>query len=70
MAESRAMELVQLEFKAYDSLHIACAEMGNAEMLTTDDRLIRKAAMHSSVLQVRVQNPVLWLLEVKTNGNS
>ena len=68
--ESRAMELVQLEFKAYDSLHIACAEMGNAEMLTTDDRLIRKAAMHSSVLQVRVQNPVLWLLEVKTNGNS
>jgi len=68
--ESRAMELVQLEFKAYDSLHIACAEMGNAEMLTTDDRLIRKAAMHSSVLQVRVQNPVLWLLEVKINGNS
>ena len=69
--ESRAMELVQLEFKAYDSLHIACAEMGNAEiLLTTDDRLMRKAAMHSSVLQVRVQNPVLWLLEVKTNGNS
>lgn len=68
--ESRAMELVQL-FKAYDSLHIACAEMGNADiLLTTDDRLMRKAAMHSSVLQVRVQNPVIWLLEVMTNGNS
>lgn len=69
--ESRAMELVQLEFKAYDSLHIGCAEMGNADiLLTTDDRLMRKAAIHNSVLQVRVQNPVLWLLEVTTNGNS
>ena len=43
------MELVQLEFKAYDALHIACAKVGNADiLLTTDDRLMCKAAMHSS----------------------
>ncbi len=47
--ESRTLELVQLEFKAYDALHIACAEVGNADiLLTTDDRLMCKAAMHSS----------------------
>lgn len=69
--EERARELVQLGFKAYDTLHIACAEAGNADiLLTTDDRLSRKAAKHSNVLQVRLQNPVLWLLEVTTNGNS
>lgn len=69
--ESRTRELVQLDFKAYDALHISCAEAGNADiLLTTDDRLIRKAAMHSSMLQVRLQNPILWLLEVMNNGNS
>lgn len=69
--ESRTLELVGLKFKAYDALHIACAEVGNADiMLTTDDRLIRKAAMHNSILQVKVQNPILWLLEVTTNGNA
>lgn len=46
------------------SLHIACAEAGKANiLLTTDDRLVRKAAMHSSMLQVRLQNSILWLLE-------
>ena len=69
--ESRAIELVQRDFKAYNALHIACAEAGDADiLLTTDDRLVRKAAMHSSVVQVRLQNPTLWLLEVMTNGNS
>ena len=68
--EERARELVQLGFKAYDTLHIACAEAGNADiLLTTDDRLSRKAAKHSNVLQVRLQNPVLWMLEVTNNGN-
>lgn len=69
--ESRAPQLVQLGFKVYDALHIACAEAGNADiLLTTDDRLVRRAVMHSSMLEVRVQNPILWLLEVTTNGNS
>lgn len=69
--ESRALELVGLGFKAYDALQIACAEAGNADiLLTTDDRPIRKAAMHNSMLKVRVQNPILWLLEVTTNGNA
>lgn len=69
--EERVLELVQQGFKAFDALHIACAEAGNANiLLTTDDRLLRKAASKRSVLQVRLQNPILWLLEVTTNGNS
>ncbi|MBD2309944.1 PIN domain-containing protein [Chroococcidiopsis sp. FACHB-1243] len=69
--ESRALEVVRLGCKPYDALHIACAEAGNADiLLTTDDRLIRKAATYDNMLQVRVQNPILWLLEVTNNGNA
>lgn len=69
--EFRAKELVRLGFKAYDALHIACAEVGNADiLLTTDDRFVRKAVLHSSVMQVGLNNPILWLLEVTNNGNS
>lgn len=69
--KERARKLVQMEFKPYDALHIACAEVGNANiLLTTDDRLLRKAARYSSILKVRLQDPILWLLEVTTNGDS
>lgn len=69
--ESRVRELIQLQFKTYDALHIACAEEGDANIfLTTDDRLMRKAEMHSSMLKVKLKNPIFWLLEVASNGNS
>lgn len=69
--ESRSLEVARLGFKVYDALHVACAEARNANvLLTTDDRLIRKAATYDSMLQVKVQNPILWLLEVTTNGNA
>ncbi|MEH1827566.1 MAG: PIN domain-containing protein [Nostoc sp.] len=43
--KSRARELNELGFKNYDALHIACAEVGNADiLLTTDDRMLRLAA--------------------------
>lgn len=62
---SRAAELFELGFKNYDALHIACAEVGNADiLLTTDDRMLRLAARLSSVLQVKVENPLRWLREV------
>jgi predicted nucleic acid-binding protein len=68
--ESRARELIQLKFKTYDALHIACAEEGSADIfLTTDDRLVNKAAMYDSMLKVKLTNPIFWLLEVTSNGN-
>jgi predicted nucleic acid-binding protein len=62
---ARATELVALSFKSFDALHIACAEAANADVfLTTDDRLIRKAASYQSVLRVSVANPVNWIMAV------
>jgi len=62
--EKRAMELEKLNFSSFDSLHIACAERGNADiLLTTDDNLLRKALQNKSILKVRVGNPVKWLME-------
>jgi len=52
-----------------DALHLACAEAGSAEvLLTTDDHMVSKARRHRDVLRVRVENPILWLTEVVTNG--
>ncbi|UKO99082.1 hypothetical protein [Nostoc sp. UHCC 0870] len=61
----RARQLAVLGFKAFDAAHIACAETGNADvLLTTDDRMMRLAARYSAMLQVRVENPLRWVLEV------
>ncbi|MCL6753387.1 PIN domain-containing protein [Nostoc sp. CCCryo 231-06] len=63
--KSRARELNELGFKNYDALHIACAEVGNADiLLTTDDRMLRLAARCRNLLQVRVENPLHWVMEV------
>jgi predicted nucleic acid-binding protein len=69
--EHRAMELEKLGFKALDALHLACAEEGKVEvLLTTDDRFLRKAEEHGNLLNVRVENPTVWLMEVARNGDS
>jgi predicted nucleic acid-binding protein len=61
----RARELERIGFKAYDALHLACAEYGDAEVfLTTDDMLLRKAKRSKNKLKITVENPVLWLMEV------
>ncbi|MFM7448890.1 MAG: PIN domain-containing protein [Leptolyngbyaceae cyanobacterium] len=66
---ARATELVALSFKSFDALHIACAEAASADVfLTTDDRLIRKAANYQSVLRIPVANPVNWIMEVSEAG--
>lgn len=62
--EIRASELAESGFKAFDALHIACAEKGDADvLLTTDDRLLIKAAQRSS-LKVEIKNPLEWVAEV------
>jgi hypothetical protein len=61
----RGRELEALGFRAFDALHIACAESARAEvLLTTDDRLRSQAARQQEKLAVRVENPAKWYPEV------
>ena len=61
----RGEELEGLGFKKLDALHIACAESGNADiLLTTDDRMLRRAKRYRAQLRVRVENPYMWLQEI------
>jgi len=63
--ERRAVEFENLSFKPFDALHIACAEKGKADvLLTTDDAFLRKASQCKETLNVRVENPLRWLMEV------
>lgn len=66
---NRANELQALGYKPFDALHIACAESAKADaFLTTDDRLLRKATNQSERLDVRVANPVTWIIENSSIG--
>jgi predicted nucleic acid-binding protein len=65
VASARAQELKAMGFRTYDALHLACAEQATVDIfLTTDDRVLRIATRHTTQLQVRVANPLAWLLEV------
>jgi predicted nucleic acid-binding protein len=69
--EVRAGVFVQQGLGTFDALHLACAEISRATaLLTTDDRLVRWAGRHPDMLQVKVVNPVRWLLEVMIDANS
>lgn len=70
-AQARAEELEKLGFKALDALHIACAEVAHADVvLTTDDRMLAKAKEFRNSLHIRVENPIIWLIEVASDGDS
>lgn len=58
----RMQEIIAMGGDAMDSLHIACAERSGAVMLTTDDGLITFFKSHQNI-QVRIENPVIWLRE-------
>ncbi len=63
--QTRAKALISIGFKLYDALHIAFAEAANVDvMLTTDDRLLRRALRCKEELRVSVENPVIWLMNV------
>jgi predicted nucleic acid-binding protein len=56
-------------FAVFDALHLSCAEAGQADvLLTTDDRFLRRAERLENMLQVKVVNPVRWLMEVTANA--
>jgi predicted nucleic acid-binding protein len=50
--DQRSQELEKLGFSLYDSFHVACAEYAKIDvLLTTDDRLLKKAIKYRNVLQ-------------------
>lgn len=50
--------------KLYDSLHLASAVIGKADVfLSTDDKLIK--ACRKLTLDICIANPVIWFMEVK-----
>lgn len=63
--DRRYQQLESLGFGLYDSFHIACAEMAQADvLLSTDDRLLRNVSRHQGVIGIVVDNPVTWLMNV------
>ena len=67
----RGTQLESLRFKWLDALHIACAESGRADiLLTTDDRMLRRAKRFRLQLRVRVENPYTWLEEISKHEHT
>jgi predicted nucleic acid-binding protein len=61
---SRAKELVSLGFGDLDAIHIACAESAGCDcLLTTDDRMIKRAKRMTKAVNVAVENPATWVLQ-------
>jgi len=61
----RARELRAQGLRDLDAFHLAEAERGGADvLLTTDDRFIRAARALQPASPVRVENPVIFELEV------
>lgn len=61
--ENRALEFEKFGLKALDSLHLACAEYSQADVILTVDIGFIKGTERSNS-KIKVQNPVNWLMEV------
>ena len=60
----RASQLQSMGFKPFDAMHIACAERGKVEIfLSTDDKLLKLSDRLKNVLNIKVSNPLIWLME-------
>lgn len=64
----KAEELTLLGIKNFDALHLACAENNVDIFLTTDDRLLNKCISYNKTINVKVSNPVSWLIDVSNIG--
>jgi len=65
----RYEELKEINLTLFDALHIACAEIGKADIfLTTDDDIIKKINKSNIELKVDIKNPIKWLMEVENYG--
>ncbi|GHV17835.1 hypothetical protein FACS18949_14830 [Clostridia bacterium] len=61
---ARAKEFERFSIKSYDALHLASAEIGNADVLLTTDRKFISVANRSDAT-IKVKNPLKWLTEVR-----
>ncbi|CAN2047463.1 PIN domain-containing protein [Candidatus Magnetomoraceae bacterium gMMP-1] len=60
----RGKQIEKIGFKPFDAMHIACAERGNVDIfLTTDDKLFKLADKSKNILNIKVSNPLKWLME-------
>ena len=59
----RAKTLEQVGFKAFDAMHLACAETRADVFLSVDDRLLKKSESLAA-LPITVSNPLRWIQEV------
>ncbi|HEY8668299.1 MAG TPA: hypothetical protein VIL86_16740 [Tepidisphaeraceae bacterium] len=65
--QKRTAELMQLGFKNFDAIHVACAEAGAANILVScDDRLLATARRNRERLKVRVVDVVELAKEILT----
>jgi predicted nucleic acid-binding protein len=55
--------MLKSAIRAFDSLHIACAEKAKADVLLTTDDALEKASLRLE-LSISVMNPLKYLLEV------
>lgn len=66
----RARTLEQFGLCGLDALHIASAEAGKADLLvTTDDRMLKRAARARAMLHVRVLLPASALAVISEGGS-
>jgi predicted nucleic acid-binding protein len=60
----RAQGLAALGYGPFDALHVASAESARADaFLTSDDRVVKRAARKLGSPQIPVQNPLSWIKE-------
>jgi predicted nucleic acid-binding protein len=68
---SRGRDLQSLGFQGFDAIHVACAEMAQADVfLSTDDRLLRRAVRYRDRLSVAAENPATWFISTIQAGDS
>jgi hypothetical protein len=65
----QATRYMKMGLKHYDALHLACAQSGEALLLTTDNKLVTISRKIPD-LSIRVENPLIWLMEVLDNENN
>jgi predicted nucleic acid-binding protein len=65
LLQARTAELIQMGFKNFDAMHIASAQLANADVFVTcDDRLLARAnAYDAPSLPLRVLNPLAFVAE-------
>lgn len=68
--DDQRQDRVRLESEAILLILAHCEAGGWQCFLTTDDRVIRTATRHAAQINLRVVNPLAWLLEVSHGASN